>query len=185
MVTDDDIDFLRAMQGVRKLNKAATPPPAVKPKGDRALRDEIRQRTKHPANAFSETARPISQTEFSGQSNDDADTALYYLRHGVQKKVLRDLKKGQRYPARDTLDLHGLTQAQAQVEIDRALHDIHYSGLTCLLIIHGKGLGSAQMPVLKNFSSAYLKTLAQVRAYCSASPQDGGTGALYVLLKGA
>ena len=185
MVTDDDIDFLRAMQGVRKLNKAGTLPPVPKPPGNRALRDEIRRRTKHPANTFSETARPISQTEFAGQSNDDADTALFYLRHGVQKKVLRDLKKGQRYPARDTLDLHGLTQAQAQAAIDRALHDTHYSGLACLLIIHGKGLGSAQGPVLKNFTSAYLKTFSQVRAYCSASAQDGGTGALYVLLKGA
>lgn len=184
MVTDDEIEFLRAMQGVRRLNKAATPQAAVKHPGNRALRSEIRQRALHPANSFSEIEHPVSQARFTGQSNDDADSALFYLRHGVQKKVLRDLKKGQRYPAKDTLDLHGLTQTQAQTAIDQALLNLHDAGLTCLLVIHGKGLGSANGPVLKNFTSAYLKTLPQVRAFCSALLRDGGTGALYVLLKG-
>ena len=185
MVTDDDIEFLRAMQGVHRLDKTVTPPSAIKPKGNRALRAEIRQRALHPANVSSDTEYPAAQAEFTGQSNDEADSALFYLRHGVQKKVLRDLKRGQRYPAQDTLDLHGLTQARARAEIDRALLDFHYAGLACLLIIHGKGLGSSKGPVLKKFTSAYLKTLPQVRAYCSASLRDGGTGALYVLLRGS
>ena len=185
MVTDDEIDFLRAMQGVRQLDKTATPPSTVKRQGNRALRAEIRQRALHPANASSKAEHPAAPAQFNGQSNDEADTALFYLRHGVQKKVLRDLKKGLRYPAQGTLDLHGLTQMQAQLEIDRALVDFNYAGLACLLIIHGKGLGSSKGPVLKKFTSAYLKTLPQVRAYCSALLRDGGTGALYVLLRGS
>lgn len=185
MATNDDIEFFRAMQGVRRLNKTATPPTAVNTAGNRNLRDEIRQRAKHSANTLSEAARPLEQAEFAGQSNDIADSALFYLRHGVQKKVLRDLKKGQRYPARGTLDLHGLTKMQAQAAIDHTLLEFHHSGLACLLIIHGKGLGSSKGPTLKNFTSAYLKTLPRVRAYCSALLLDGGTGALYVLLRGS
>lgn len=184
MTPDDDNDFMRAMQGVRRLNKNSTPPLARKSQGNRALRDQMRQRALHPANERIETGPVLPQTEFAGQSNSTADTNLFYLRHGVQKKVLRDLKKGQRYPTKQILDLHGLTQAQAQAAIDRALQNFQFSGLACLLIIHGKGLGSAQGPVLKRFTSSYLRSMSQVRAYCSASLRDGGTGALYVLVKG-
>jgi DNA-nicking Smr family endonuclease len=37
--------------------------------------------------------------------------------------------------------------------------------------------------VLKTFVAQYLKTLRVVKAYCSAQLQDGGNGALYVLIK--
>ena len=96
--------------------------------------------------------------------------------------MLRDLKKGTRYPVGLTLDLHGLTQAAARRAIDEALDRARETGIRCLLIIHGKGLRSAGEATLKHLSTRHLKTRAEVRAYCSAQVRDGGTGALYVLL---
>jgi DNA-nicking Smr family endonuclease len=51
-------------------------------------------------------------------------------------------------------------------------------------IIHGKGLSSAgKLPVLKGKVDAWLRQMDAVLAFCSARRNDGGTGALYVLLK--
>jgi len=39
------------------------------------------------------------------------------------------------------------------------------------------------LPVLKIKVNSWLRQKAQVLAFCSARPQDGDTGAVYVLLK--
>ena len=52
-------------------------------------------------------------------------------------------------------------------------------------IVHGKGLRSRQgQPVLKVKVNHWLRQREEVLAFCSARPVDGGTGAVYVLLKG-
>jgi len=52
------------------------------------------------------------------------------------------------------------------------------------MIIHGKGLGGdSQYPVLKNLTINLLTAQDNVLAFTSALASDGGTGALYVLLK--
>jgi DNA-nicking Smr family endonuclease len=51
-------------------------------------------------------------------------------------------------------------------------------------IVHGKGLRSSQKgPVLKNKVAGWLQQRDEVLAYASARPADGGTGAVYVLLR--
>ena len=55
-----------------------------------------------------------------------------------------------------------------------------------MLVIHGRGLKSSQGPVLKELLVRWLTTGSLshlVLAFASARPCDGGTGALYVLLK--
>jgi DNA-nicking Smr family endonuclease len=59
-------------------------------------------------------------------------------------------------------------------------------GSRCLMIIHGRGLKSHEGPVLKNCVVNWLSSgilSSYVLAFCSARPCDGGTGAVYVLLK--
>jgi len=54
----------------------------------------------------------------------------------------------------------------------------------CIKIIHGKGRGSkGKQPVLKNRLNYWLQQRDDILAFCSARPVDGGTGAVYVLLK--
>jgi len=51
-------------------------------------------------------------------------------------------------------------------------------------IIHGKGRGSGNRgPVLKSAVNRWLRRHGAVRAFCSARRNDGGTGALYVLIE--
>jgi len=179
----DDIDFEQAMSGVRRLKKDSARPAPAKRKSNSALRAQIEDRAIQSATLPDESMYGGKVIDHDGRSNDTGDNSLFFIRNGVQKKVLRELKKGMRYPVEDTLDLHGLTQAQAQHEIDLAVADLEPSRIICLLIIHGKGLHSPEGATLKAFTSGYLKTLSEVKAYCSAQQRDGGTGAVYVLVR--
>jgi DNA-nicking Smr family endonuclease len=184
MADDIDIDFKQAMRGVRPLNKDAAPATSTHRGSNRALREQIKNRARHSAAELETTDTGLTGVSYSGHGNLPGDESLFFLSSGVQKKVLRELKKGSRYTLESSLDLHGLNQRQAQREIDAALLHLAPSRLSCLLIIHGKGLHSAQGATLKEFTATYLKTLPSVKAYCSAQPRDGGSGALYVLAKG-
>jgi DNA-nicking Smr family endonuclease len=108
--------------------------------------------------------------------------ALSHRRPGVPESVLRKLRRGE-YGLDDELDLHGLNVAQAK----HALHDFLAEALArhalCVRIIHGKGLRSGSRgPVLKSAVDAVLRQTAAVAAYASAGREDGGTGAVLVLL---
>jgi len=179
----DDIDFKQAMRGVRPLRKDATHVTSPNRRPNKSLREQIQRRAHQSAAQFEPADSVRISLEHTGQSNPDGDDALYFLRSGVQKKVMRELKKGSRYKVENVVDLHGLTQTQAQQKIDSALQQLDPSRLSCMLIIHGKGLHSENGATLKRFTAAYLKTQPAVKAYCSAQQRDGGNGAVYVLLK--
>jgi DNA-nicking Smr family endonuclease len=50
--------------------------------------------------------------------------------------------------------------------------------------VHGKGYRSLDnQPVLKNNLNLWLRQHRDVQAFCSASPKDGGAGAVLVLLR--
>ncbi|TXI31473.1 MAG: DNA mismatch repair protein MutS [Ottowia sp.] len=108
---------------------------------------------------------------------------LSYSREGVQDGVLRKLKRGQ-YSLGAQLDLHGLTWAEARVTVHAFLSLVQRDRVHCVRIVHGKGNRSRHLgPVLKQKLNVYLRLRDDVLAFCSARPDDGGTGALYVLLR--
>jgi DNA-nicking Smr family endonuclease len=108
---------------------------------------------------------------------------LYYRQPGVQNGVMRRLRRGHyRYQAE--LDLHGLFVEVARREVAVFLAEARDTGWRCVRIVHGKGLGSGNRgPVLKTALSGWLRRRREVLAFCSARPVDGGTGAIYVLLR--
>jgi len=108
--------------------------------------------------------------------------AWVYLRPGLPQRLLRDLRCG-RIRTQDDLDLHGLVVDEARLAVAQFLHDARRQGLTCVRIIHGKGLGSpGQMPVLKRLVGLWLMRRQEVLAFTQAPPAEGGGGALRVLL---
>lgn len=108
---------------------------------------------------------------------------LWYARAGLQQRTLKRLRRGQ-FALQAECDLHGLTVTEARQTLGQFLHDCRIQGLRCVRVIHGKGLGSHQrLPVLKGKVGGWLAQRQEVLAFCSARPVDGGTGALYVLLK--
>jgi DNA-nicking Smr family endonuclease len=107
---------------------------------------------------------------------------LVFAREGVQKVVLRKLRRGQ-YRVQAEIDLHGLTVPEAKEALRTFLAQALERHIRCVRIIHGKGLRSGHRgPVLKGAVSSVLRRVGPVLAYVSARPVDGGTGALYVLL---
>jgi DNA-nicking Smr family endonuclease len=112
-----------------------------------------------------------------------AADALSFRRPGVRDQTLRQLKRG-RYPVEDELDLHGLNQAAARDYLANFIAASRHAGLRCVRIVHGKGYRSgARGPVLKIAVNAWLRRHADVLAFASARVIDGGTGAVYVLLR--
>lgn len=122
------------------------------------------------------TSSEIS-TEISG------DDKVHFQREGLQFRLLQRFKRGKIMP-QASLDLHRLTVAQAAHEvasfIDLALAR-HYR---CVHLIHGKGrMTKDGYAKLKNWLNQWLRQHPSVLAFTSAHTKDGGTGAVYVLLK--
>jgi DNA-nicking Smr family endonuclease len=110
-----------------------------------------------------------------------ADPAAF-SRPGVSAATLRKLRRGQ-FRVQAELDLHGLTQAEAKVQLREFLTAAVHSKARCLRIVHGKGLRSGPKgPVLRELVNRVLRRWAPVLAFSSARQADGGTGAVYVLL---
>lgn len=106
-----------------------------------------------------------------------------YARPGLQHNLLRKLRRGQ-FSIGAELDLHGMTVPVARASLAGFLAECLKSNIRCVRIIHGKGNGSPQrQPVLKTKVAVWLRQRNDVLAFCSARPVDGGTGAVYVLLK--
>jgi DNA-nicking Smr family endonuclease len=119
----------------------------------------------------------------SGESPVEFGEELRYLRPGIQSKTLQKLRRGQ-FPIEGTLDLHGLTAEEANNRLRNFLQHSLAAGRSAVRIIHGKGYGSAgRQPVLKTKVNQWLQEAGAVLAFCSARPENGGTGAVDVLLR--
>ena len=108
-----------------------------------------------------------------------------FMRPGVQHKEMRRLKQG-KFLLGDGLriDLHGMTRDEAYQALDEFLDRCLAKKVRCALIICGKGIHSPTgKPVLRSSIRGWLVEHDKVLAYCPAQLRDGGTGALYALLK--
>ncbi|MCP4668612.1 MAG: hypothetical protein GY849_19900 [Deltaproteobacteria bacterium] len=99
---------------------------------------------------------------------------------------MQKLKKGQ-FPVQDYVDLHGLTKEAAEIKVRDFLIHSQGRGLRCVLVVHGRGLNSENhIPVLKERLPLWLSrgpVRKMVLAFATARPYDGGTGAIYILLR--
>jgi DNA-nicking Smr family endonuclease len=84
----------------------------------------------------------------------------------------------------DRLDLHGMTQDAAHARLSAVIARAYEAGRRCLLVITGKGRDGdgvlrAQVPRWLNEAP----NRGRILGFSFARPQDGGDGALYVLVK--
>lgn len=106
-----------------------------------------------------------------------------YLRPGMSRQTLRRLRRGY-WGIQDNLDLHGFTRDEARQELSAFLDACLQEKYRCVRVIHGKGLSSKNRePVLKIRIGNWLMQRADVLAFCQAKPEDGGGGAILILLK--
>ncbi len=174
MSHDEDRKLFReAVRGVQPLNRPARVPKPSKshpPVPVQSLLDDrevLREST--------EGLRSIEDALESG--NEDS-----FLRPGLSRDVLKKLRRGH-WVVEDEVDLHGLKVHEAREHIAIFLANCSRRGRRCVRVVHGKGLRSpGREPVLKGKVRLWLARRAEVLAYCQAPSNQGGSGALLVLL---
>lgn len=172
-VAPEEADLFRSAVGpVRRLQhdrvyhppRRPSPRPRFRELDEQAVKREMLHGDLHPAEL---------------ETGDE----LLFFRPGLQHSVLRRLRRGQ-FTIEAEFDLHGMTVPVARQALAEFLHAAGAHGQRCVRIIHGKGHGSHQRkPVLKSKVDHWLRQRRDVLAFCSARQVDGGTGAVYVLLR--
>lgn len=178
-MAEDEIDdesrnlFRKAVSGSRQLIHDKVNPfrPRVRAIPTQRIRDE--------AEAYAESLSPPPDAHLEYETGNE----VLYSRNGVQNSVIRKLRRGQ-YPIEAELDLHRMTSEEAYKALVIFLSGCRQRNIRCIRIIHGKGLGSKdRLPVLKGKVNHWLRQRDDILAFCTARPVDGGSGAVYVLLK--
>lgn len=116
---------------------------------------------------------------------DGRDSVDYgeYAAPGVDRREIRKLKRGE-YVAADRCDLHGATKAAAVTRVKQFVERSRHAQHRCICVVHGRGLHSTDhTPVLKISVREFLRSDPSVLAYADAPASDGGSGAVYVLLR--
>ncbi len=168
----DSALFIKAMQGVKPLTQDKVPliqtRPAPIPKQHHLNEDVVSEAM------LSDLYEPV---DFDTEDN------LLFMRPGIQHGVFNKLRRGY-FSIEANLDLHGMIVRIARAEVVNFLRDCQSYNIRYARIVHGKGYGSLQkQPVLKGKLNKWLRQCDEVLAFCSARPADGGTGAVYVLIK--
>ncbi len=174
-MSSDDSDrrlFRQAVSGVAPAKQPRIPPRRSRPA-------PVPAQTKRDERAVLLALETGSDDPLDCETGDE----IAWLRAGVQRAVLRKLRRGD-FSVTCELDLHGHTVASARTVLAAFLHQARRENHRCIRIIHGKGLRSpGKTPVLKNKVYGWLRRRDEVLAIATARPQDGGSGAVYVILK--
>jgi DNA-nicking Smr family endonuclease len=103
----------------------------------------------------------------------------------VDPREVRRLRRGE-YPVDGSIDLHGMNAGEAREAVEVFVKKRHAEGDRVVAIIHGKGSHSPRgQAVLRGEIAAWLsqgKVARDVAAFASAPSEEGGQGALLVLL---
>lgn len=161
---DDDSLFAEAMAGVTPIDHSRDPVAKPKPVAPR------RQKKAPKARKFE-----LEQTgdAFAGRAE------------GVEASVLGRLRAGE-WEVEHRIDIHGYSEREARLEVLHAVNRSADSGLRCVLLVHGRGLRSADGPVLKTAVPGWLTRpplARRVVAFTTAPTGLGGSGATLVLLR--
>jgi DNA-nicking Smr family endonuclease len=167
-IRDDDEDaevFARAMAAERVVPLARDSAERVAPRAPVAL------------------PPPAAPPARAGKGDAASDPDVDFAADGVDRREIRRLKRGD-YPPAEHCDLHGLTADAARAHVRRVLDASRRRQQRCICIVHGRGVRSpGGVAVLKARVRELLKSHPAVLAFADAPRSDGGSGAVYVLLR--
>jgi DNA-nicking Smr family endonuclease len=171
--TEDDAALWgRVTEGIKPLHSARYAP-SKRPDEEAAF---VPPKKKRPPPAIAQTIAPPKQTSLPIDLRE-GDHA------GIDRTTRRKLTRGN-LPVEARIDLHGHTAEQAQRRLQNFILDSAYAGHRCVLVITGKGTRGEG--VLRRHVPLWLKAAPLagcVLAISNATQQDGGTGAIYVMLR--
>jgi DNA-nicking Smr family endonuclease len=171
--TDEEL-FHEAMADVREI-RAFREIPFKSPKG-------VKPRSVRKENDF-EILAQIVKGERKIRLSDTGEY-MEWTSPRMRSDITRKLHQGD-FAVQDSIDLHGMTLAEAEEALTFFFRDVVKRRLFCVKVIHGRGLRSPRGPVLKE---AFRKLLhgpfrKWVLAYATAKDRDGGLGATYVVIR--
>jgi DNA-nicking Smr family endonuclease len=198
----------RILDGDALASASASPPP---PRFASNVTDEeafqMEMESVRPLGWSAKPLRLPAPVEFPKRGDDEAETLAFLsdfvagrgeidpfaTGEGVEgastregRRLLARLKRGD-FSVQGHLDLHGFGCEDARPALERFLRDAQRLGHSCVRVVHGRGTHSETEPsLIKREVTRWLssKRLSRtVVAFASARWRDGGSGAVYVLLR--
>jgi len=156
------------------------------------VRPLTKQQIKLSSDALSEQnqKKPLKARRILAESPDVRHQSAPAMSHGrapgLDKRTQLRLRRGQ-VQIEAKLDLHGMTQSEAHDVLRAFLERAHLGKLKTVLVVTGKGLrADGRVGVLRSAVPKWLNEApmrAFVHAFDHAAPQDGGEGALYIVMR--
>jgi DNA-nicking Smr family endonuclease len=163
---NDPAMFQQALQGVKPLHQD-TPPP-------------IRHRPSKP-NAQILAPDELGLSDTQAMLNPVASEATLSFRQvTLQHRIFDQLKAG-KLRWHEAVDLHGCTVEQARTAVLQVIDMARTDQQNVVKIVHGKGPNA----ILKTCVNGWLRQHRDVLGFVSAPAEQGGTGAVLVLLRRA
>lgn len=153
------------------------------------------QRKKDSGGLNTTESRDLYTTENAKNQSQAHPVDIWLRRYGViDKDAILDLENTRETPAERRkrvaamkpeaiIDLHGLTQEDAWIQLDAFFVDCIKKDLQKILIIHGKGNHSESDPILKNMVRTFVEQNPSAGESGNAIKGEGGSGATWVMLK--
>ncbi len=171
--TDEEI-FQEAMAGVKEIKEFREIPfgraPEIKP---RLLRRD-------------DTLEVLREIVSGKRKIRLSDTGEYmeWMMPELRRDITKRLHHGA-FSVQDCIDLHGMTVCEAEESLEHFFMEAVRKRLSCVKVIHGRGLRSPGGPVLKEALRDWLHGSFRkwTAAYATARDCDGGLGATYIILK--
>lgn len=172
---DDAELFLKSMQGVQKIDAGNIAQIAKSPK--KKLDAQVLAKRAAAVGPTESEMAELSDTQ--AMLNPVASQAnLSYRIATLQHKVFEDLKAG-KLRWFEAVDLHGCTVEQARAAVLQIIQMAKDENQNVIKIVHGKGPEA----ILKTYVNGWLRQHRDVLAFVSAPDNQGGAGAVLVLLK--
>src|SRR5512143_1245827 len=175
---DDDVAlFLREVHGARAID----PPFGIQPETKKGITAEKpRGVDRDEQELFFQAMQRIGTTFRDELPKADRDDTK---RRSASSRI-QQLKRGT-IVLSDELDLHGYVKDEALKRLEQFIAGAYSQGQRAVLVITGKGINSAEGPVLQGAVAAWLRReRREMVAEFAPAPRDkGGSGAFVVFLK--
>ncbi len=185
---DDALALYRLMNGVTPLaSKSATRLPRTQAQAPASALAAKKAEIEAPILAQEKDVHAQLRALVEGGRFEVQDDGRHVegRRQGVTPDVVRKLRRGT-FPIDGRIDLHGESAASAPKALELFLKAQRLRGERCVLVIHGKGEHSPRgVGILRGEIAAWLSqgpASVHVAAFATAARDDGGEGAVYVLL---
>ena len=173
---DDDVDlFAKAMQGIAPIKNNNTVV-IEKPKKKKLDAQILAKRI--AAEGGAEQQDEVMSDTQAALNPVGSQQMLNYRIATLQHRVFEDLKQG-KIRWFEAVDLHGCTVEQARAAVLQVIQMAKDENQNVVKIVHGKGPDA----ILKTYVNGWLRQHRDVLAFVSAPENQGGTGAVLVLIK--